>query len=70
MAGKNAWESPSLAWVHRVREDHYQKTKDLPLEAWLKPADPRKVAEASRRLGLKVSLAQPRKRRTHQPEGR
>ena len=35
MADKNAWESPSLEWVHRVREEHYQKTKGTP--AWLKP---------------------------------
>ncbi len=70
MAAKNAWESPSLAWIHRLREKHYQRTKGLSVEAWLKPADPKSVAEGCRRLGLKVRLAQPRKRRTLQPEGR
>jgi len=70
MAGKNAWESSSLAWLHRVREEHYEKTKGLPVEAWLKPPDPRKVVEASRRLGLKVRLARPRRRRTLEGEGR
>jgi len=63
MARKDAWESASLAWVHRVREDHYRTTKDLPVEAWLKPLDSRKAAQACRRLGLKVRLVQPRKRR-------
>jgi hypothetical protein len=41
------WESASLAWVHRVREDHYRKTKDLPVEAWLKSLDPGKALRAS-----------------------
>ena len=64
MAGKEAWESASLAWVHAVREDHYQKTKDLLLEAWLKPLEPGKAVRACRRLGLKVRLARRRRRRT------
>ncbi len=68
MAKKDAWETASLAWIHRLREEHYQETKGLPVEIWLKPADPRKVAEAARRLGLKVRPAQPRKRRTLQPK--
>jgi hypothetical protein len=63
MARKETWESASLAWVHRVREDHYRKTKDLPVEAWLKSPDPGKALRACRRLGLKVRLIQPRGRR-------
>ena len=72
MAEKDAndLESPSLAWLHRVREEHYEQTKDLPPGAWLKPADPREAADACRRLGLKVRLAPARKRRTLPPEGR
>ena len=70
MSDKERWESASLAWVHAVREDHYQKTKDLPLEAWLKPVEPVKAARACRRLGLKVRLVQPRKRRALQLERR
>jgi len=68
VAERNAWESPSLEWVHRVREEHYQKTKGTPVEVWLKPANPRKVAEAFRRLGLKVRLVEPRRRSTFQRE--
>ena len=61
MAAKGAWESPSLAWIHRVREEHYRQTQGLPVEAWLKPIDPREAVRVSRRLGLKVRLAPPRK---------
>ncbi len=59
MEAKNPAESPSLAWIHRVREKHYQKTKGLSVKAWLKPIDLKKAAESCRRLGLKVRLAQP-----------
>ncbi len=62
MAGKEMWEPASLAWVHRVREEHYHKTKDLPVEAWLKPLDPAQALRASRRLGLNVKPVQSRKR--------
>ena len=70
MVGKETWESASLAWVHRVREDHFRKTKDLPVEAWLKPLEPGKAVLACRRLGLKVRLVPPRKRRALQLERR
>jgi hypothetical protein len=68
MARKETWESTSLAWIHRVREDHYRKTRNLPVETWLKPVDPQKAVGACRQLGLNVRLAEPRKRRTLQPE--
>ena len=67
---EETWESPSLAWIHRVREEHYEETKDLPLEAWSKPVDPGKAAEACQRLGLKVRLAPTGKRRAVEPKGR
>ena len=63
MRRKRAWEFASLEWIHRVREEHYQKSKDLPLEAWLRPIDPEKAAQACRRLGLKVRVAPVKKRR-------
>ncbi|HEY3174042.1 MAG TPA: hypothetical protein VGK86_15850 [Thermoanaerobaculia bacterium] len=50
-------ESPSLEWIHRVREAHYEKTKALPLDSWLKPVDPQRVLAACEELGLKVRLA-------------
>jgi hypothetical protein len=56
------WEFASLEWIHRVREAEYQRTKDLPLEAWLKPADPQEAIRACRRLGLKVKVSTPETR--------
>ncbi len=50
------WETPSLKWIHRIREQQYRKTKGLPLDAWLRPADAEKVAQSFRRLGLKVRV--------------
>jgi hypothetical protein len=47
-------ETPSLKWIHRIRQHQYRKTKGLPLETWLRPADAEKVAKSLRRLGLKV----------------
>lgn len=64
MAGQKAWEYPSLAWIHRIREAHYRKTKALPLDAWLKPVAPKKAARACRHLGLKVRIAPTAKRQT------
>jgi len=64
MGRKSNWEYRSLEWIHRVREEHYRRTKAMPLEAWLQPADPEKTAQASRRLGLKVKVARARQRKT------
>lgn len=64
MGRKEKWESSSLEWIHRMREEHYQKTKDLPLEAWLKPVDPERAAQACRRLGLQIRVAKVKKRKT------
>ncbi len=63
MGTEEQWEFPSLEWIHRVRETEYHRTKDLPLESWLKPADPREAVSACTRLGLKVRVKQtgPRK---------
>ena len=58
MAPKKEKEFASLTWIHRIREEHYRKTKDLPLEAWLRRIDPQKAARACRRLGLKVRVVQ------------
>lgn len=52
------WESRSLEWIHRVREAEYQKTKGLPLDSWLKPADREEAIRACQRLGLKVRIRQ------------
>ncbi len=49
-------ETPSLKWIHRVREQHYRRTKDLPVEAWLRVVDVERVAQAFGRLGLKVRV--------------
>ncbi len=54
MTRRGEQETPSLKWIHRVREQHYKRTKGLPIEAWLRPADLIKVAHAFRRLGLRV----------------
>ena len=48
---KETWESPSLEWIHRIREDHYRRTKDLPLESWLGVADPQTALAACEELG-------------------
>ncbi len=58
MGTEREWEFPSLEWIHRVREAEYQRTKDLPLESWLKPADPQEAVRACERLGLKVRVKQ------------
>jgi len=62
VAAKNESELSSLEWIHQVREKHYQKTKGRPLGVWLTPVDAKKAAQACRRLGLKVRIAQPRSR--------
>lgn len=62
MARARARESSSLRWIHRVREAHYQQTRKLPLEAWLKPVDVKKAVRACRRLGLKVRVVRGEKR--------
>jgi hypothetical protein len=64
MRRKSRWEYRSLEWIHRVREEHYRRTKDLPLEAWLHPVDPEKAAQASRRLGLKIKISRAKERKT------
>jgi hypothetical protein len=61
---KGGAESSSLKWIHRVREAHYRETKDLPLDAWLRPVDPKKVAQVCRRLGLKVRVAPSERQKT------
>jgi hypothetical protein len=64
VAKKSEWEFGSLEWIHRIREEHYTKTKGLPLRSWLKPVDPEKSAAACRRLGLKVRVAKTKRRKT------
>lgn len=54
MSGKEQWDYESLRWIHRIREEHYAKTKGLPLEEWAGSVNPDEVLEACRRLGLKV----------------
>lgn len=43
MARKDKWDFESLRWIHRVREEYYLNTKNLPLESWLHPIDPEKA---------------------------
>jgi hypothetical protein len=57
---KETWESPSLEWIHRIREDHYRRTRHLPLESWLGVVDPNRAVAACEELGLKVRLADTR----------
>ena len=63
MAREGKGESASLKWIHRVREEHYRRTKGLPLEAWLRPVDVEKAVRASRCLGLKVRVTRAKKRK-------
>ena len=63
MGGKRKWEYPSLEWIHRVRDEHYKKTKGLPVEAWLQPVNIEKAAQACRRLGLKIRVTLRAKRK-------
>ncbi len=55
-------EAESLTWIHRVRAAHYRRTKDVSVDAWLKPVDPQCAQEACLRLGLKVRLPQSARR--------
>jgi hypothetical protein len=61
---RKKWEYASLEWLHRVREEAYRRTKRLPLEVWLRPADPEKARQACRRLGLRVRVAPAQKKKT------
>ena len=63
MATKSKWEFRSLHWIHRVREDHYRKTKGFPLTTWLTPVDPEKAADVCRRMGLRVRIDKSRGRK-------
>ncbi len=56
VARRGGPEAPSLKWIHRVRERHYRRTKGLPIEAWLRPVNAKRVVQAFRRLGLRVRL--------------
>ncbi len=67
MARRGEQETPSLKWIHRVREQHYQRTQGLPVEEWLGPFDVKKAAQALRRLGLRVRVSA--KKRTHRRRG-
>lgn len=58
MSRKEEQESSSLKWLHRVRDEHYQQTKSLPLDAWLRPVDLEMAAQACRKLGLRVRVTQ------------
>jgi hypothetical protein len=57
-------DSPSLEWIHRIREAHYERTKGLPLESWLKAPDPQKLVDDCRKLGLRVRVTPGRERKT------
>ena len=63
MTRKTEWEFRSLEWLHRIREEHYRKTRGLPLETWLKQIDPKKAADACRALGLRVRTTKIRRRK-------
>lgn len=71
MKGKEEnWEFPSLEWIHKVREAHYERTRDLPVESWMRPADPREALLACERLGLKVKLERRAASKTSRSEKR
>ncbi len=44
MSGDEVQDSRSLEWIHRIREAHYERTKDLPPESWLKAPTRRKLS--------------------------
>jgi hypothetical protein len=47
------WETESLRWLHKVREDNYERTKDRPLKEIM--AESRKsVIGMSKEFGLKL----------------
>ncbi len=52
-----------MEWLHRVRAEHYRKTRGLPLEAWLHPVDAETVARGLRRLGLRARVGHGKKQR-------
>ncbi len=49
-------ETPSLKWIHHIREQQFRKAKGLPIEARLRPIDVARVAKSLRQLGLKVRV--------------
>jgi hypothetical protein len=63
MARKKEWDYESLAWIHRVREEHYRQTRTRRLEDWLRPVDLDSAARDCRSLGLKVRPVEPRGRK-------
>ncbi len=64
MPRKIHWEYPSLAWIHQVREEHYHKTRGLPVEQWLRSPGPEHLVKAGRALGLRLRLPRASKRKT------
>ncbi len=56
MSRKEEKESSSLKWLHRVKDEHYQQTKSLSLDDWLRPVEPETIAQACRKLGLRVRV--------------
>ena len=52
-----------MEWIHRVRAEHYRKTRGLPFETWLHPVDVENVARALRRLGLRARVGPGKKQR-------
>lgn len=64
MAKKDSWKFRSLDWIHRIRQEHYRETKASRLEAWLKPVDLEKAAEACRQMGFRVRAAKLKRRKT------
>ncbi|MFQ5904472.1 MAG: hypothetical protein ACE5JO_12370 [Candidatus Binatia bacterium] len=63
MTKKSEWEFRSLEWIHKIREEHYKKTRGTRLEAWLKSVDPEKAAQACRQMGLKIRVAKTKRRK-------
>ena len=64
MKRKEEWDSESLRWLHEIREAQYREAKGSRPAAKLKPVDLETVAKACRRLGLKVRVGPPpRKKR-------
>lgn len=53
---REAWEYPSLEWIHRARELHYEEEQGQSL-AQLKPRLSPAAAQVARRLRLKAVRA-------------
>ncbi len=63
MTQKEDWDSNSLRWIHGIRDAQYREGKGVGAGSRLKPVDPAVAVKACRRLGLKVRVGRPRRKK-------